>query len=93
MLRRSPSPDRPAVSPLRRRILNTVAIAACGAFAGLGYARYILPESPPTVPGTVQDEARRRTVALYGTTGAIVALLGVRLASVIRTIISGYLDE
>ncbi len=93
MLRRSPSPSRPAFSHLRRKILNTVAVAAAGVFAGLMYARYTRPASLAEAPTAEADAAQRRTEALYGTTGAIVALLGVRLASVIRAIVSGYLDE
>ena len=71
--------------------MNTVAIAATGVFAGLLYARYILPEAQGG--GALNDELQRRAYALYGTMGAVVAILSVRLGAIVSAILRDYLSK
>ena len=83
MLRPPRPPATTPISPLRRRVLNTVAIAGVGVAAGLAYAQFWLP------PETLTDRQR----SMYGTMGAVVAVLGVRLAAIIRAVLLDYFGE
>ena len=80
MLRRSPTRASQPVSPLRIRLMSTIAVAFVGATAGLLYVRMTMPDLPES----------SRLPALYGGFGSVFAVLGVRLAGLFRAILSDY---
>ncbi|MEM7676828.1 MAG: hypothetical protein AAF449_12565 [Myxococcota bacterium] len=68
------------VSSLRKRLVNTVAAAFLGGTLGLLYARFSLPD----------EQLTGRLPAMYGTLGAVVGILGFRVVSMFREILSDY---
>ena len=79
-LQSPPEQRRSPIAGLRLRFFSTLVIAAVGAVGGLAYAYSLLPP----------DQLTPRSVALYGAMGATIAILGVRLARIIRLILADY---
>ena len=65
---------------MRQRIMMTVAVAGLGVTGGLLYARF---------SGATGD----RILSMYGTMGAVIAVLGLRLAAIFRSILSDYFSD
>lgn len=80
MLRPPPTRTSQQLSPLRRRVLTTIVVAFIGTTVGLIYARFTLSD----------EQLSGNLPAMYGTLGAVIAVLGVRLTAILRAILSDY---
>ncbi len=83
MLRRTVTPRLQPLPSLWKRIATTVVVATVGAVAGLLYSKFFL---------SIGDEAGRLD-GMYGTLGAVIAVLSVRVAAVVRTILTDYFGD
>lgn len=71
-----------ATSSLRRRVLGTLAPAALGCALGFYYAQAFVPEA-----------ASQNLYGMYATIGAVIAIMTVRVGSILWMIVADFLGR